>query len=120
MDASKMNYDELLEFALSLAVKIQQSGAETYRVEETITRLLSAYGIEADASVIPNCITVSCKTPDGKNISTLRRVRSCDTQLDAIERYSALSRKLCTEKPDLDEAWALLKSTTANVRHYNA
>ena len=54
MDASKMNYDELLEFALSLAVNIQQSGAETYRVEETITRLLSAYGIEADASVIPS------------------------------------------------------------------
>ncbi len=118
MNNSTINYDELLEFALTLAVRVQQSGAETYRIEETITRLLNAYGLEANASVIPNCITVSCKTPDGKNLSTLRRINNCETQIDAIEQYSALSRRLCSEKPPIDEAWKMLNATTASIRHY--
>lgn len=114
-----MDYDKLLEFVLELAVRFQRCGAETYRVEETITRLMTAYGAQADSSVIPNCITVACTTPDGKTFSTLRRVRDCGTVLDGIERYSALSRKLCEQKPDLTKAWEWLNETTDSIRHYN-
>ncbi len=114
-----MNYDKLLDFTLELAVRFQKCGAETYRVEETITRLLEAYGVEADASVIPNCITVACTAPDGRTLSTLRRVHNCSTILDGVERYNALSRTLCAKKPELEEAWTLLNETTASIKNYN-
>ena len=39
-----MDYDELLDLTVDLAYQLQQCGAETYRVEETIVRLLGAYG----------------------------------------------------------------------------
>ena len=48
-----MDYDELLDLTVDLAYQLQQCGAETYRVEETIVRLLGAYGVEGSAFSIP-------------------------------------------------------------------
>ena len=61
-ERDKMNYDKLLDFAVELSARLQKSGAETYRVEETISRILTAYGTEAEASVIPNNINATCPT----------------------------------------------------------
>ena len=59
-----MNYDELLELTIDLAFQLQLCGAETYRVEESIVRLLEAYGAHGEAFAIPNCIIVSLETQD--------------------------------------------------------
>ncbi len=59
-----MDCNALLALASDLGYGLLESGAEIYRVEESITRLLHAYGIsEADPFVIPNCIIVSFTTP---------------------------------------------------------
>lgn len=113
-----MNYEELLEFSVELAVRLQKCGAETYRVEETITRLLEAYGIEADASVIPNSITVGFRGPDGVNHNKIRRIKDCENVLDGVEKYSSLCRRLCIERPDMDRAWQMLEETTRSVKRY--
>lgn len=114
-----MNYEELLEFSVELALRLQKCGAETYRVEETITRLFDAYGLEADTYVIPNSIFVCFRAPDGQNHTKIRRVKDCETILDGIERYSALCRKICSEKPSMEDAWLMLKETTDSIKHYN-
>ena len=62
-----MDYDELLDLTVDLAYQLQQCGAETYRVEETIVRLLGAYGVEGSAFSIPGCIIVSLETAEEKN-----------------------------------------------------
>lgn len=112
-------YEELLELAVSLANKLQACGAETYRVEESIVRILTAYGVEkADAFVIPNCIMASLETDGGRILTKLRRMKSGDTMLDGIERYSSLSRRICDEKPSLDEARRWLRDAEAEVRRY--
>ena len=118
-EKDKMNYDKLLDFAVELSARLQKSGAETYRVEETISRILTAYGTEAEASVIPNNINATCKSPDGQYHTIVRRIHSCDTLLDGIEKYSALSREICAKTPELDEAWDMLNATTASIRRYN-
>ena len=91
-------YEELLEFAVSLANKLQACGAETYRVEETINRIVEAYGVErVDAFVIPSSIMASLETDDGQLITKIRRLKNGETLLDGIERYSALCRRICGE-----------------------
>ena len=91
-------YEELLEFAVSLANKLQACGAETYRVEETINRIVTAYGVErVDAFVIPSSIMASLETDEGQILTKIRRLKSGETMLDGIERYSALCRRICAE-----------------------
>ena len=112
-------YEELLEFAVSLANKLQACGAETYRVEETINRIVAAYGVErVDAFVIPSSIMASLETDGGQIITKIRRLKNSETMLDGIERYTALSRRICTEKPDMQEARRLLRETEHKVCRY--
>ncbi len=112
-------YEELLEFAVSLANKLQACGAETYRVEETINRIVAAYGVErVDAFVIPSSIMASLETDEGQIITKIRRLKNSETMLDGIERYTALSRRICTEKPDMQEARRLLRETEHKVCRY--
>ncbi len=114
-------YEELLEFAVSLANKLQACGAETYRVEDTINRIISAYGVEkVDSFVIPSCIMASLETDEGKLLTKIRRLKGGETMLDGIERYSSLCRRICSEKPDLKTARKLLRETESSVRHYGA
>ena len=118
-DRDGVFYEELLELAVSLANKLQACGAETYRVEDTIDRIIEAYGVErVDAFVIPSSVMASMETEDGKILTKIRRLKSSETLLDGIERYSALSRKICTEKPDMQEARRLLRETEKKVCRY--
>ncbi|MBQ1820477.1 MAG: threonine/serine exporter family protein [Clostridia bacterium] len=113
-------YEELLEFAVSLANKLQACGAETYRVEETINRIIGAYGIErVDAFVIPGSIMASLETDEGQIITKIRRLKGGETMLDGIERYSALSRRICAEKPDMQTARRMLRETEQKVCRYS-
>ena len=100
-----MDYDVLLNLASDLGYGLMASGAEIYRVEESIQRLLIAYGMEkADPFVIPNCIIVSFLAPGGKTLTQVRRIPSHGTDVDLIERYNDLCRTLCRETPSLEEA----------------
>ncbi len=112
-------YEELLEFVVSLANKLQACGAETYRVEETINRIAEAYGVErVDAFVIPNSVMASIETDGGRILTKIRRLKSGETMLDGIERFTTLSRKICAEKPDMQEARRLLRETEKKVCRY--
>jgi uncharacterized membrane protein YjjP (DUF1212 family) len=112
-------YEELLELAVSIAGKLQSCGAETYRVEDTITRIIEAYGVHrVDAFVIPSSIMASLETQDGRLLTKIRRMKSSDTMLDGIEKYSGLCRRICEAKPELDEARAWLRETEASVKKY--
>ncbi len=112
-------YEELLEFAVSLANKLQACGAETYRVEETINRIIEAYGVErVDAFVIPSSVMASLETNEGLILTKIRRLKGGETMLDGIERYTALSRRICIEKPDMQEARRLLRETEKKVCRY--
>ena len=49
-----MDYITLMDFAIDLGYELAMSGAETFRVEESVSRVLSAYGIVSDVFAIPN------------------------------------------------------------------
>ncbi len=95
-----MNYNLLLDVAVELGYRLAICGAETFRVEESINRVLSTYGISSEAFAIPNCLTVSIRTQDCVSMTRMRRIGYHGNDLDGVERYSGLSRRICAEKPD--------------------
>ena len=94
-----MNERLLLEAATTLGYRLAMSGAETFRVEESIIRVLKAYGYEAEAFAIPNCLTVSIITRSGQPMTRMRRIGPHGSDLDAVEKYANLSRSICTLSP---------------------
>ncbi len=118
--AERSFHEQLLEFAVSLANKLQACGAETYRVEDTITRIIEAYGVKrVDAFVIPSCIMASLETDEGQILTKIRRLQGGGTMLDGIERYTSLCRRICSEHPDMQTARRLLRETENSVCRYN-
>ena len=70
-----MDYDRLLNLTTDLGYQLMASGAEIYRVEESMHRVLNAYGLERpEVFAIPNCIIVSVTTPQGHPITRMRRI----------------------------------------------
>lgn len=114
-----MNYDLLLDLAVDLGYELAMCGAETYRVEESIHRMLLSYGIESETFAITNCLTVSIKTADGASITRMRRIGAHGSDLDAVERFSGLSRAICNRRPTPEEGMRWLQITREGRRSYS-
>ena len=59
----KYNYQLALKMAAMLGVRLMGSGAEIYRVEESMHHVLKAYGVKrVDAYVTPNMLMITIET----------------------------------------------------------
>ncbi len=103
---------------MKLGYRLTMCGAETFRVEESITRLMNAYGVNAETFAIPNVLIINIETPDGQTLTRMRRIGYHGSDLDAVEQYSNLSRKLCAEVPAPEEALQRIHQTDASRRTY--
>jgi uncharacterized membrane protein YjjP (DUF1212 family) len=115
-----MDYNTLLELVADLGYRLAMCGAETFRIEESINRILGTYGISSEVFSIPNCLTVSIETPQGKPMTRMRRIGIHGNDLDSVEKYSNLSRRICAEKPDPATAKQWLRDTDFSRRSYPA
>lgn len=99
-----MDYNTLLDLATDLGYELAMSGAETFRVEESINRVMQAYGVQSEAFAIPNNLIVSIETPDGQPMTRMRRIGYHGNDLDGVEVFNGLSRAICSHKPDPQQA----------------
>ena len=113
-----MDYGILLELAADLGFELAMCGAETFRIEESVGRVLQAYGVRSEVFAIPNSLTVSIETDQGQPMTCLRRIGIHGNDLDGVEVLSGLSRKLCQETPPLEEARRWLEESRKNRRSY--
>ena len=115
-----MDYYKLLDFATDLGYELSKCGAETYRVEESVTRILTAYEVESEVFAIPNCLIVSITSPEGHPLTYMRRIGFHGNDLDGVTLFTSLSRRICAEKPDPEEAMQLLEETrrSRNQHHW--
>ncbi len=112
-----MDYDLLLDLATDLGYELAMCGAETFRVEESVNRVLAAYGISAETFAIPNCLIVSIDC-NGHPMTRMRRIGFHGNDLDSVERFSALSRRICAETPAPETAAAWLQEIRQSPRKY--
>lgn len=114
-----MDYRSLLDVTTELGYLLAMSGAETFRVEDTIVRIFAAYGIKAEVFAIPNCLTVSLETDHQKPMTRMRRIGHHGTDLDSVERYNSISRRICAEKPEPAEAMKWVREGANAARKYS-
>lgn len=113
-----MDYNTLLDMAAELGYRLAMSGAETFRVEESISRVLESYGIQAEVFAIPNCLHVSIETVEGKPMTRMRRIGHHGNDLDAVEKYNNVSRRICNDCPAPEVAIQWVKETEKTLRQY--
>ena len=113
-----MEYSKLLDLATDLGYELSMSGAETFRVEESITRVLKAYDIDAEVFVIPNCMHVSIEPVIGRPLTRMRRIGSHGNDLDAVEKYANLSRSICSLAPTPEEIMSMIQYVDDHRRYY--
>ena len=98
-----MNYHRIIEGILDIGEEMLKSGAENYRLEDALYRMLKSYGfIRYDVFVIPSNIQVSAKTPEGELITQIRHIESFENDFDRLDHLNDLSRYVCADKPDAD------------------
>ena len=114
-----MDYNALLDLATDLGYELAMAGAETFRVEESIRRFMGAYGVEAEVFAIPNYLMVSITDHDGKPITKMRRIGYHGNNMDAVEKFSSLSRILCSRAPHPTEGRKWLQHTREQMVSYS-
>lgn len=101
---------DLTAFAAMAGRVMLENGAETYRVEGTIQRLLAARGLEqSQCFVVPTGVFVSV-TVDQEIYTTIERVYSIQMDLTHISRVNELSREFVATEMSVEEAIEKLHS----------
>ncbi len=89
---------------------IMENGGETYRVEETITRMGHAFGFtEVESFAVPSGIFISYRKHDGSIETAVKRVRRKGTDLTRVDAVNAVSRRMEAEHLSCEEVMALLR-----------
>jgi uncharacterized membrane protein YjjP (DUF1212 family) len=114
-----MQTGELMEIALKAGEILLTSGAEIYRVEDTITRICSSYNAQCESFVLPTGIFISIKEQDGQeSLTAVKRIRQRTVDLSRIDMVNSFSRSLKDALLDYNEAINLLKKIE-NQKGYN-
>lgn len=91
---------------------LMESGAETYRVEDTMTRIAATAGFShTDSFVTPTGIIFSL---DGENPTRLVRINNRTTDLEKVARVNDISRKIAENKLSFADAHELLSELKQN------
>ena len=110
------DFDQLLQSAAYAGQLLLESGAEIYRVEDTICRICLNYGAqEASSIVLPTGIFVTI-VAGGRSVSKIVRIKSRGLDIDRIDRINTLSRQ--SKTLSLDEFLAQLRAI-ARLRPYS-
>lgn len=101
-----------------LAGKIMlQSGAETYRVEDTMTRIAVSFGIAVSHSyVTPTGIIFQA---GGSDAAKLIRIAERTTDLEKVAAVNGISRRLVAGQLTMEEAEAELKGIDESAHAYS-
>jgi uncharacterized membrane protein YjjP (DUF1212 family) len=98
---------KIVEVCLLAGKIMLQSGGETYRVEDTMTRIANAFGIyDTHCFVTPTGIIFSI---DGIEPTKLVRIVDRSTDLKRVTVVNSISRKIAIGELQLDEAFQNLK-----------
>lgn len=95
-----IDYDALLNTASTMGTRMLESGAEAYRVEDSLLRLCRAYGVDtSEIFATPSLLIVSMCDPEGHSHTRVRRLYHRGTDLHQVDRLNSLCRRLCRETP---------------------
>ncbi len=90
---------------------IMENGGETFRVEETVTHMGRAFGLqEVESFSVPSGLFISYRLSDGTVESSVKRVYKNGTNLDQVDRVNQISRRTEREGLSCEEVMRELKA----------
>lgn len=96
-----MNYTKIVQGILDIGESMLVSGAENYRIEDSLHRMCKSYGfVKYDVFVIPSNIQITVETKDGDIITQIRHIENADIDFDQLDYMNNLSRYVCQNTPD--------------------
>lgn len=113
-----METGRILHIATYAGQIILENGGETYRVEETISRICQSFGIEvAEGFVTPTGIMASASKTPADVRSVIKRVKHRTVNLDKIARVNELSRQNIIYPMPLDDFYEKLVEIDGKKAH---
>ncbi|MDI3537196.1 MAG: hypothetical protein PWP30_1678 [Eubacteriaceae bacterium] len=98
-----MTLSEISHIGIEIGTLLLSSGAETYRVEESVARVCLSLGAkDAEIFVIPNTIIIYLRRGH-EAISKTRRIHGRVIDLTTVDQINNLSRRLCKESLSYSE-----------------
>lgn len=113
--------NKLLEITSRAGAMMLKNGAEIYRVEDTVERIIRSIYDASDIDVFAtfNALMYSFNV-DGKTYANVKRVKNRGNNLIVVDRVNSFSRKFCNHELNLDQALMELdnikKTTKADVK----
>lgn len=99
------NTKEILTLAVEIGDAMLRCGAEIYRVEDAVIRILEAFGLDDfDAYVLSNGIFASANESREDACSVVRYVPLSATHLGKLAALNQLTRDICNHKCSISEA----------------
>ena len=96
-----MDYNRIVQNILDVGEAMLQSGAENFRLEDSLYRMCRSYGFKRyDVYAIPSNLQITVETPEGEIITQIRQIESTDIDFDRLNHLNNLSRYICANKPD--------------------
>lgn len=112
-----MDYQKIVKGILDIGEALLKSGAENFRLEDSLYRMCRAYGFEhSDVFAIPSNIQITVETKDGEFITQIRHIETIEMNLDLIDKLNSLSRYVCNNTPDYDEMHAKFKEVMSSPK----
>lgn len=114
-----MEINKILHVATFAGQIILESGGETYRVEETICRFCTAFGLKfSESFVTPTGIMVSVSDDELNTTTLVKRVKTRTIDLQKIHLVNDLSRSLYENDYTLSEVQERLNEIQ-NIKRYS-
>lgn len=112
---------QLLRAIMEIAVQMVQSGAEIHRVEDSICRICTAYGMtRTDIFATTSNLIVSVETVEGEVHTQTRRILSTGMDIERLDRLNALARSITATRPDADHIREQLAVIASRDNRYPA
>jgi len=112
-----MKAEELMDIALKAGEILVVSGAEVYRIEDTIFNIFKSYDIECDCFVLLSVIFITAVDENNHTISRMKTIKEYSFDLRRIELVNSFSRSLRTHPLEYEEALKILDSIARAPRH---
>ena len=103
---------EVLDIATCMGYYIIKNGGEVSRAEDTVERIGLAYGMDSVHVFAIGYLIIVSMEKDDVSLSQTRRVKGVSTNLNQIEKFNSLSRKICETLPPYEEVAREIEETS--------
>lgn len=115
MDINNEQMHDIITLNRLCAQIILENGGETYRAEETVTRICNSLDLETEIIAIPTGVYITIGKDRVHMNTIIKRIKKRTVNLSAIDEVNTISRKLVNKILTIEEALEQLKELHNNI-----